>query len=83
MFYRLADAQDIWVVVHISTSKSVPSSLVATALALTPYLTLTSEASTHVLEVDQLVDVTTILIMEESTLPLTSSKNENSALCES
>lgn len=81
MFYRLADAQDIWVVVHTGTSRSAPSSLVATALALTPYLTLTSEASTHVLEVDQLVDVTTILIMEESTLPLTSSKNENSALC--
>lgn len=53
MFFRLANTQAIQAMVNINFILSSPSLLVAIALAPTPSLTSTREASTPDIEVDQ------------------------------
>lgn len=74
IFYHLTDAQGIQVVVNTRASSSARPYRVTNVPTSVPSPIPTLEVSTLILEVDQLLDSTTILLVEESTSPMSSTK---------
>lgn len=74
MSYSLAHAQDIRAAINTSTSVPALTLLAATAPAPAPCPVTTIETSAHVLQVDLIMEATTILLVEELTSYLASKK---------
>lgn len=74
MFYNFANAQPIRAIENNGTSTSTITSLLTNGFDLEPSPTLTIEVLALVPEVDQPAEVVVILIVEDQTSPLISTK---------